>query len=210
MKKSEAALENLMLSRSSIRNYYIELTYPKLSSYDYRYVEGLASHTRIIFHPKMLQRWKSQCLGYIVGWSYGRKSSTHFQVSDLIEDSPADKAEMINDVFVSVDDNLAKDYDDVTALAKDIRGEEGTTVTIVIFRPSENKEYTFDIERQQITNSNIHSRMIDDEIGYIRIVTFNDSVSDNFIDAMEKLQEKGAKNIILTCETIVVDMLMKY
>jgi len=198
--ESEAALEKFNVVKDLLfENYYIELTYPEIiEAMTTGMLENLGSPYTYYLSPEDVAEMEESMSGVYSGiGATVEKVDTYFQVSDLTEDSPADKAGMmINDVFVSVDDNLAKDYDDVSALAKDIRGEEGTTVTIVVFRPSENREYTFEIERKEITNSNIHSRMINDEIGYIRIVTFNDSVSDNFIDAMEKLQEEGAKNVI--------------
>lgn len=125
------------------------------------------------------------------------KVGADYQISDLVPESPAEKSGLqINDIFVSIDGKNAAEYQDVTALAMDIRGEEGTTVKVVIYRRSDNKEYTFDVKRAKITNANIHYRMLTDKIGYVRITEFNDNVSDNFIYAMDFLQEEGAEDVV--------------
>ena len=81
-------------------------------------------------------------------------------------------------------------------LALNIRVEQGTKVVIEIYRASDNKNYEFEITRANITNANIRSEMLTDDIGYVRIVEFNEGVGYNFVTAMNNLQDQGAKNIV--------------
>lgn len=125
------------------------------------------------------------------------KQNEQYLITDLFDGSPALEAGLrIGDVFVKIGDQEVADFADVSSLAAAVRGEEGTTVKIVVFRPSENKEMEFEVKRGKITNSNLHYEMLEDGIGYIRIGEFNSGVSDNFIAAIKDLQKQGVKTLI--------------
>ncbi len=189
---------------NTIRDLILDNYYEKLSKNEIieamtlGMLENLGSPYTFYLSPEEVEQMEDSMSGAYSGiGATVEKVDDHYQVSDLVEDSPADKAGiLINDIFVSIDGYSADGYEDVSALAADIRGEKGTTVEIQILRPSENKRYTFTVERKEITNSNIHAKMLDDNIGYVRITSFNDGVSDNFIEAMDQLQKEGAKNVI--------------
>lgn len=120
-----------------------------------------------------------------------------YSISDIFDDSPAEKAGLyIGDIILSVDGVDVKEFEDVNMLAATVRGEDGTTVELVIYRPIEEKEMTFTVTRGRIENANLHYELLEDGIGYIRIVEFNSGVSDNFIEAIEDLRGQGAKTMI--------------
>ena len=85
--------------------------------------------------------------------------------------------------------------DDVVAL---IRGEEGTTVHIVISRAEGNgrKKYEFDVERRRVESPTVDSEMKDD-IGYIYIREFDMVTVDQFAEALAEVKEKGAKALVI-------------
>ncbi len=121
-----------------------------------------------------------------------------YQVSDLVDNSPAAGSGLrIGDQFVSIDGKDAMDFVDISQLAAAVRGKEGTTVEIVVFRPADSKEYTFEIERKTIKNANLRSKYLGDGIGYVRIVEFNQGVSKNFKKAVEEQLDEGATDFIV-------------
>lgn len=131
-------------------------------------------------------------IGAQVSWQNGV-----YIITDVFDNSPAAKAGVRNgDQFVSVNGKLAGEFADVNLLATEVRGEEGTTVVIEIFRPSEQKDYTFEIVRGTVHNANLKFEMLENEIGYVRILSFNEGVANNFISALTELAEQGAKTII--------------
>ena len=198
--ENKAALSKLESIFNLVQdNYYHELSDSDLiNAMATGMVDGLESPYTYYMTPEYVEEVEESMSGEYSGiGAIVEKVGTTFQISDIIEDSPAEKIGlMINDVFVAVDDENAEEFEDVTMLAMNIRGEEGTKVKITVYRPSESKEYEFEITRASIKNANIRSRMLTDKIGYVRIVEFNEGVSDNFITAMEELQDQGAKNIV--------------
>ncbi|HZJ69031.1 MAG TPA: S41 family peptidase [Candidatus Eisenbacteria bacterium] len=180
-------------------NYFEELAENELiEAMTIGMVEKLGSPYTFYLSPEYVLQMEDSMSGEYSGiGAIVEKIGNIYQISDLIEDSPAESSGlMINDLFLTVDGRDAEEYEDVTALAMDIRGEEGTSVEISIFRPSENKQYDFTIERRSISNANIRSRMLTNNVGYVRITEFNEGVSDNFIAAMDQLQTQGAKNVV--------------
>ena len=123
--------------------------------------------------------------------------SGQYVISEVLDDSSAmEGGVLIGDVFEFVDGTPASDFRDVSMLAANVRGEPGTVVEIVLYRPSEQKSITFELERRTITNPNIRSRMLTDDIGYIRITEFSFGVNDNFRAAIDALQEQGAQKFV--------------
>ena len=56
---------------------------------------------------------------------------------------------------------------EVTELVKLIRGEEGTSVHLEVYRPSTGENLSFDVERKNVTLPSVSSQMLGDNIGYI-------------------------------------------
>ncbi len=132
-----------------------------------------------------------------IGCTIQQGKDKQFIVADLTDDSPALLAGIkVNDIFLAVDGVETTTMVDTSDLANKVRGEEGTEVKLRVYRPSESKEYEFTVKRAKITNSDIRSKMLTEDVGYIRMTTFDTGLSDNFKAAMEKLQKEGAKNMI--------------
>lgn len=198
--ENQQALDKLSVIIKQVQdNYYEELSDQKIiQAMTEGMLEKIGSPYTFYLSPEYVKQMEESMSGSYSGiGATVEQVREGFQISDLVEDSPAEKAALlINDVFMAVDGKKATEFEDVNAIAMAIRGEDGSQVEIKIYRPSQNKEFTFKLTRTTITNSNIHSAMVTDEIGYVRIVSFNQGVSDNFIEAMDKLQAAGAKNVI--------------
>ncbi len=118
-------------------------------------------------------------------------------VVNPIKDSPAEKAGVLpGDVFVKVDDiDLTTDMelDYVVGL---IRGDKGTTVHITFYREGEGM-VEFDIVRDKVENVTVEYDMLDGKIGYIKVNEFIGTTSKQFKEAVDELQGKGAKGLII-------------
>ena len=78
-----------------------------------------------------------------------------------------------------------------------IKGEEGSEVEIVVYRPSEQKEITMMVERRQVEVDTVNSKMLDDKIGYIELSEFDSVSSDQFKKAIDSLKKEGMTSLIL-------------
>jgi carboxyl-terminal processing protease len=118
-------------------------------------------------------------------------------VIEVIAGSPAEEAGIkVGDIFMKVDGKDVSEFKDINSVAALVRGKEGTSVELVFYRPSEQKNVTFTATRRKITTASVSAKMLSDTIGYVVIRDFSSGVSENFIAAVNSLQQQGAKNII--------------
>ena len=114
-----------------------------------------------------------------------------------IDDSPAAKAGIrALDVITKVD---GKDVEPnkLNATAKRLRGEEGTEVRVTISRAGENTPLEFTLVRAPIVNKSVSSRMLENDIGYIRVNRFIETTGDEFETALYGLVDSRMKGLII-------------
>lgn len=112
-----------------------------------------------------------------------------------IPDSPAEKAGIKSgDAIINVD---GKDYgyDDFNIIADNIKGAEGTNVRLVIER--DGKKMDFEITRKKIETNPISSKVLKENIGYIKLPSFDSDSSKKLKEKIDDLVSKGIKSLIL-------------
>ena len=111
-----------------------------------------------------------------------------------IEGSPAQEAGVKSgDVIVSIDGENAEKTNIVDALDR-IRGREGTTVDIVVRRDGTEQTHNFTITRRIVKLRSVESRLIEKNIGYIKLSQFHRDSADEFLSSYRGLEkENGAK-----------------
>jgi carboxyl-terminal processing protease len=118
-----------------------------------------------------------------------------------IEDTPAFNAGLkAGDQIIKIDDKSTKDIT-ITEAVKKLRGPRDTKVTITVFREGMTKPKDFVITRSIIKIKSVKSKIYDNQIGYIRIASFQERTVD---DVKKTLKEIDAKAGTLT--GIVIDM----
>ena len=118
-------------------------------------------------------------------------------ISQPIKGSPAEKAGLLlGDRILEANGTSLLKATTEKAVSL-IRGPEGTTVTLKIERPSENRTFTVTITRAQINIPEVESKMLDGQIGYIQIATFGESAATDFYKAVDSLKAQGAKGLVL-------------
>ncbi|MEZ4631309.1 MAG: S41 family peptidase [Deinococcales bacterium] len=120
------------------------------------------------------------------------------EIAQVIPDSPAEAAGLKRgDVFVKVDgvEVKGKSADDIASMT---RGEPGTDVTLELYRPSTDGQFSLSITRAKIELIAVRSQKLSDEVGYISISTFfHVKVYEQFRAAMDELIAQGVKSLIL-------------
>lgn len=112
-----------------------------------------------------------------------------------IEGSPAEAAGLqTGDIIKKVDGIECKGLE-LTEVSNMVKGEEGTTVNLEI----EREEYIFsvDIERRTVELKYIDSEVLEDNIGYIQMISFDEGCSSKFKEELEKLKAQNIKSLII-------------
>lgn len=112
-----------------------------------------------------------------------------------MEGSPAEKSGIKpGDKILKVngEDVSSKQMDKALTL---IKGKEGTTVNITIKR--NNQVLDFDVKREKIINKTIEYKVIDDNIGYIKMYSFDEHTYKDFTKALDKLEAKNIKGLVI-------------
>lgn len=103
---------------------------------------------------------------------------------------------------------------DIDAVVDKIKGEEGTEVTITVYRASDAKEHDYTMPRRKVENPTVSYKMLDDNIGYIEVTSFYEVTGQQYRAAVEELQKQGMEGLIVDLRgngggllDIAVDML---
>ena len=84
---------------------------------------------------------------------------------------------------------------DLTAVVAKIKGEEGTTLEMQIYR--DGKYLDVEIERREIEVPTVEYEMLDNSIGYIAVSSFDEVTDKQFCDALEDLESQGQKGLVI-------------
>lgn len=154
-------------------------------------------------------------IGVHMSWSV---KEARLKIIGVMPDTPAKKSGLrAGDVITEVD-GVAVTEDNITKMSDSIKGEEGTVVRIVVDRAG--KSLTFDVTRAHIVANNIESNIVAGDIGYIRILSFDVDIYEQFKSEYDKLlNENNVKGLVidlrnnpggLVNETIkIADLLVK-
>lgn len=122
----------------------------------------------------------------------------HIVVITTIADTPAERAGIRRgDRIVSID---GKSIDDPSTdkVVRLIRGEPGTPVKMVFFRPSIDSEVTYTLKRERIRLRSVRNTQIStDGIGYTQITQFSERTGEEFDAALKELEKRGMRALVL-------------
>lgn len=117
-----------------------------------------------------------------------------------IEDTPGEKAGLkTGDKIVKINGEEFT-ADRMDAAVKIMKGKPGTDVNLIILREDKegNKEQIeVKIKREEIRLKSVKASVIDNNIGYIKILSFDDLTYEDFKEELKKLQKQKVKGIVL-------------
>jgi len=112
-----------------------------------------------------------------------------------IEGSPAQEAGVKSgDVIISIDGESTEKTNIVDALDR-IRGREGTKVDIVVRRDGTEETHKFTITRRIVKLRSVESRLIEKDIGYIKLSQFHRDSADEFLSSYKGLEEENGEKL---------------
>ena len=108
-----------------------------------------------------------------------------------IDDTPAAKAGIKSqDLIVRINGSLVRDMDINQAINK-IRGVRGSEVKLTIIREGEKQPLTFAIKRDIIKIQSVKNDLLDNQYGYIKLVTFQHNGRKELLDAISELHQQA-------------------
>ena len=114
-----------------------------------------------------------------------------------IEDTPAYKVGVqAGDLIILIEKEPTKDLS-LQEVVKRLRGKPGSKVKITVRRKGEKEPIEFTITRQVIRVKSVRSRMLPDDIAYIRIRSFQSGTNREVKEALSSLEDKGARALVL-------------
>ncbi|NLK98038.1 S41 family peptidase [Defluviitalea saccharophila] len=113
------------------------------------------------------------------------------------EGSPGAKAGLLpGDKIIKVND-FEVTGDDLNEAVSMMKGPAGTKVKLTVYRKSDFKTFEVEITRANIDYPTVSHRMLDNQIGYIKIVSFDEVTYNQFMTAYKDLNSKGQKGLII-------------
>lgn len=161
-------------------------------------VESVGDVYTEYYTKKELENFTASTLGNYVGIGIYMQADMENDVVTIIapiKGSPAEEVGLkTGDKILKVNgvEYSAKQIDE---LSEKVKGEEDTDVVLTILRG----EDTFDITvtRKKIHINYVDGEMLEDNIAYISISSFDEGCSKDFIEIYDELSEKGAKKLII-------------
>lgn len=112
-----------------------------------------------------------------------------------IEGSPADEANLkMGDIIKKVDGIECKELS-LTEVSNLVKGVEGTKVNLEILR--EGTSFGVDIERRTVEIKYIDSKVLEENIGYIQMLGFEENCVAKFKEELEALKKQNIKSLII-------------
>ena len=112
-----------------------------------------------------------------------------------IEGTPGEKAGIKSgDQIIKIDGQDTKDMALDEAVNK-IRGQEGSKIVLTLMRGQEVQDYT--LTRSNIQIKTVAGKMLENNIGYIRLSMFNENTGNEFIRKLQELEKQGMKALVL-------------
>ena len=140
--------------------------------------------------PQMLSEMQTETSGKFggLGIEVGMEAGV-VKVISPIDNSPASKVGIkAGDYIVKINDTQVQGKS-LTEAVELMRGPVGTDIEITVRRVGEKKAMVFNITREIIKITSVRSKVIDGDIGYIRLTSFNENSSDQFKEKIKDLKK---------------------
>ncbi len=131
-----------------------------------------------------------------VGMEISQKNGNIVIVAPL-PGTPAEKADLQpNDIILKIDNHDATKLNTQEA-ANFIRGPEGTKVVLTVYRPSWNAAKEVSLTREKITIPSVKWQMLDNNIAYLKLYSFNQPLVFDFYQAALQIFSNHPQGLII-------------
>lgn len=182
-------------------NFSGEIDKEKLKDYMYiGYVSGLEDRYSYYMNKETFEEFIKQSEGSYVGIGVSTKidkKDNKIKIVSIFEGSNASSAGIqIGDKIIKVS-GTPVDQSNYTEAVSAIRGGEDTKVKLTILRENENKIFETEVIRKNIDIPTVNGKLLENEIGYIKINEFDRVTYNQYTTTFNNLKEQGMKRLII-------------
>lgn len=194
--------EKLDVIQRLINTYYLdEIDNDEVESYLYKgVIAGLGDPYAAYYTAEEYQSMMDSTSGsyYGIGVEVSQNMNTGvITVVTVFSGTPAEEAGLEpGDILYTVDGTEVTG-EDLNTVVSMIKGEENTTVEIGIVREGEKDTLTFQVERRNVEVPTVEYEMLEGNIGYIALSSFDDVTYAQFMEALNTLEDQGETALIV-------------
>ena len=162
------------------------------------YVSALGDPYTEYIPANEMEEYTENIMGNYVGIGIYMVQNTEknaIEVLTPIKESPAEAAGILPGDIITAVDGVEYSGEEMTAASNSIKGEEGTKVKLTILRGTETLE--IEITRSKINTNPVISEIIENNIGYLEISSFDEGTADEFKNKYENLKNQGITSLII-------------
>ena len=162
------------------------------------FVEGLGDPYTEYLPKEEMAEFTEETSGQYVGigvYLTNDKTTNTILVVGIMNGSPAlDAGMQAGDIIEKVNDvtYTGETMDDAI---KVLKGEEGTSAKVTVLR--DGKKIDLTVTRKKITVEHVSSKMVEDNIAYLQVDSFDSGVAESFKNKITDIKNQGAKGIII-------------
>jgi carboxyl-terminal processing protease len=149
--------------------------------------------------PEIFQEMQTETSGEFggLGIEVGMEAGV-VKVISPIDDTPASKAGLKAGDYIVKINNIQVQGKSLTEAVELMRGPVGSEIELTVRRRGVKKAITFNIVREIIEVKSVKSDLLDNNIGYIRLTSFNENSSQQIKKQIKKLKKnKNLSSFIL-------------
>ena len=140
--------------------------------------------------PKMFESMQTETSGKFggLGIEVGMEAGV-VKVISPIDNSPAYRAGVKAGDYIVKINNIQVQGKSLTEAVDLMRGPIGSDIEITIRRVGEKKSFIFKIKREIIEIKSVKAKYVEDEIGYLRLTSFNENSSEQIKDKIKEMSQ---------------------
>lgn len=162
-------------------------------------VDALDDPYSELFTPKQSERFATSSTGRYGGLGMQiEQQQENIVVVRVFPNTPAERAGIVEgDRIVGVGDSSTRGWS-TSAVSEALTGPPGTKVSAKFARPGVAQPIAHNFTRALIHVPAVpYAIMLDGDVGYIPLQTFNETASEELTQAVESLRKRGAKALVL-------------
>ena len=164
------------------------------------YMEGLEDPYSVYYTQEEYASFLEDSEGEYVGVGVQVSQAADTKIITVVrvfDESPAKAAGVLAEDIITKVDGEDISSQDIDTVVDKIRGEEGTEVTLTVYRSSDGRDHDLTMQRQKVENPTVTYKMLDDHIGYVSISSFYEVTANQYKQAVESLEEQGMEGLIV-------------
>lgn len=118
-------------------------------------------------------------------------------IVEAYEGGAAKEAGIVSGDSITKVNGKSVEKEELSEVVDRMKGKEGTTVEVEFYIAKTKTYQTFIMERKNVEVPSVKYQMLEEDIGYIQVSGFKDTTANQFSKALDELEEKNVKGLIV-------------